>query len=236
MSPSHPPGATVPAPNPPRSAARALAVVAAVVLGVIGYQVWGPTSPTSVRSPVHLSNPAGASSPGPAPHPGAGALPGPDPPLADGNVALGLDDGTVPDGATVFDDLPAVANLAGDLLTALRRAGSEASDDGVALEVNSGWRSRAYQAQLLQDAVAEYGSEEEAARWVSTPDTSEHVQGDAVDIGSAGATWLSKHGAAYGLCRIYDNEPWHFELRPDAADEGCPARYADAAHDPRMQS
>jgi hypothetical protein len=62
------------------------------------------------------------------------------------------------------------------------------------------------------------------------------VSGDAVDIGpSSAATWLSEHGAAYGLCRTYGNEPWHFELRPDAIDRGCPPVYADPTHDPRMQ-
>jgi hypothetical protein len=61
------------------------------------------------------------------------------------------------------------------------------------------------------------------------------VKGDAVDIGPSGAAaWLSEHGAAYGLCRIYANEPWHYELRPDAIDHGCPALYADPTHDPRM--
>ena len=49
------------------------------------------------------------------------------------------------------------------------------------------------------------------------------------------AAWLSEHGAAYGLCQIYRNEPWHYELRPEAIDHGCPAMYADPAHDPRMQ-
>ena len=44
-----------------------------------------------------------------------------------------------------------------------------------------------------------------------------------------------EHGAGYGLCQIYDNEPWHFELRPDAVDHGCPDRYADPTQDPRMQ-
>jgi hypothetical protein len=62
------------------------------------------------------------------------------------------------------------------------------------------------------------------------------VSGDAVDIGHADATaWLSAHGAEYGLCQIYANEPWHYELRPEAVDHGCPSMYADAAHDPRMQ-
>ena len=47
--------------------------------------------------------------------------------------------------------------------------------------------------------------------------------------------WLSEHGAAYGLCQIYGNEPWHYELRPEAVDHGCPPMYADPTHDPRMQ-
>ena len=150
---------------------------------------------------------------------------------------LGVADGAVPDGVTVFDDeIPAVANLDAALLAALRRAASDAGDDGVQLQVNSGWRSRAYQEQLLREAIVEYGSEAEAARWVSTPDTSLHVSGDAIDLGGSDATaWLSRHGAGYGLCQIYDNEPWHFELRPDAVDEGCPGRYADPTQDPRMQ-
>ena len=62
------------------------------------------------------------------------------------------------------------------------------------------------------------------------------MSGDAVDIGpSDAAAWLSEHGAAYGLCQIYGNEPWHYELRPEAGDQGCPAMYADPTHDPRMQ-
>lgn len=145
-------------------------------------------------------------------------------------------DGELPDGATVFDDEAGITRLEPDLLAALRRAGRDAAADGVELGVNSGWRSRSYQARLLREAVAEHGSEEEAARWVATPDTSPHVRGRAVDIGGPEATsWLAAHGASYGLCRIYDNEPWHYELRPRAASHGCPERYADPTHDPRTQ-
>ena len=151
--------------------------------------------------------------------------------------ALGEADGAVPDGATVFDDeIPGVANLDPDLLGALRQAATDAADDGVGFFVDSGWRSPEYQKQLLREAVAEYGSEEEAARWVATPDTSAHVSGDAVDIGSFDAmAWLSEHGAEYGLCQIYRNEPWHYELRPEAIDDGCPPMYADPTRDPRMR-
>ena len=151
--------------------------------------------------------------------------------------ALGEADGAVPDGTTVFDDeIPGVANLDPALLGALRQAATDAAGDGVEFFVNSGWRSPEYQEQLLREAVSEYGSEEEAARWVATADTSPHVSGDAVDVGPVDATaWLSEHGAAYGLCQIYSNEPWHYELRPEAIDHGCPPLYADPTHDPRMQ-
>jgi hypothetical protein len=146
-------------------------------------------------------------------------------------------EGALPEGTTVFDDgYPGVANLDPALLRALREAGTAAGADGIGLQINSGWRAAAYQERLLRDAVAEYGSEAEAARWVATPETSEHVAGGAVDVGPAEAwEWLARRGAGYGLCQIYDNEPWHYELRPEAARDGCPARYADPTQDPRMR-
>jgi zinc D-Ala-D-Ala carboxypeptidase len=170
-------------------------------------------------------------------------VPRSEPPRAPGEARsghrgrLGEADGAVPDGTTVFDDeVPGVANLDPALLGALRAAATDAADDGVELFVDSGWRSPEYQERLLHEAILKYGSEQEAARWVATPNTSEHVSGDAVDIGPADAAqWLSAHGAAYGLCRIYGNEPWHYELRPEAIDDSCPPVYADPTHDPRMQ-
>ena len=146
-------------------------------------------------------------------------------------------DGAVPDGVTVFaDEYPGVANLDPELLQALREAATDAADDGIEFTVNSGWRSPQYQNQLLREAVSKYGSAAEAARWVSTAETSAHVSGDAVDIGPVAArAWLSEHGAEYGLCQIYRNEPWHYELRPQAIDHGCPPMYADPTQDPRMQ-
>jgi D-alanyl-D-alanine carboxypeptidase len=151
--------------------------------------------------------------------------------------ALGEAGGAVPSGTTVFDDtLPAVAHLDPALLRAVRRASADAAAAGVRFVVNGGWRSPAYEDQLHREAVAKYGSEAEAARWVATGTTSAHVSGDAVDLGPADATpWLSAHGAAYGLCAIYANEPWHYELRPDAVADGCPPMYADPTQDPRMR-
>jgi hypothetical protein len=188
-----------------------LLVVLGAIAAVLGLQVLASSSSTAT-SPIHV-------------------------PRSEHRRALGVAGGAVPDGTTVFDDeLPGVANLDSDLLGALRRAATDAAHHGVEFYVDSGWRSREYQEQLLREAISKYGSEEEASRWVATPDRSAHVSGDAVDIGpSVAAAWLSEHGAAYGLCRIYGNEPWHYELRPEAIAHGCPRTYADPTHDPRMQ-
>ena len=137
---------------------------------------------------------------------------------------------------TVFDDsTPTVAQLDPDLLVALREAATDAAREKVEFLVNSGWRSPERQKQLLREAVTKYGSRRAAARWVASAKTSPHVSGHAIDIGHSDATaWLSRHGSQYGLCQIYRNEPWHYELRANAIDHGCPAMYADPAHDPRM--
>jgi zinc D-Ala-D-Ala carboxypeptidase len=184
------------------------------------------SSPSTAAAPIHVLR---RERPGPPSETGGAA--------ASGRLRLGEADGAVPDGTTVFDDeIPGVAKLNSDLLGALRRAATDAADDGVQFYVDSGWRSPEYQEGLLREAISKYGSEAEATRWVATPETSAHVKGDAVDIGPSGAAaWLSEHGAAYGLCRIYGNEPWHYELRPEAIAHGCPAMYADPTQDPRMQ-
>jgi zinc D-Ala-D-Ala carboxypeptidase len=212
----------------PRIFVAGLLVVIAAIAAVLGYQLLASSSSTAT-SPTDVLRSEHRGAPG-----------APDGPLLLGSEhpgAPGEADGAVPDGATVFDDeIPGVANLDPALLGALRQAATDAADEGVEFFVDSGWRSREYQNQLLREAVSEYGSEEEAARWVATAETSAHVSGDAVDIGPSDATaWLFEHGAQYGLCRIYSNEPWHYELRPDAIDHGCPPMYADPTHDPRMQ-
>jgi hypothetical protein len=221
----------------PRIRVAGLLVALAVVAAALGYQLLAPSSSTAA-SPIGVrrSEDRGALAE-PGASPSSTAAPPIDVLPSDHRGALGEADGVVPDGSTVFDDdIPAVAKLDPALLVALHRAGMDAAGDGVELYVDSGWRSPAYQAQLLQEAISKYGSEKEAARWVATPTTSAHVSGAAVDIGHSDATaWLSKHGAKFGLCQIYRNEPWHYERRPAAVDHGCPSMYADPTHDPRMQ-
>ena len=216
------------------------AVVIAAVIGAGGYQSWAAWSPSAApAAPARSAPPTSPATPAPQADDGLRQRPPPrtDTGHSDGQGALGEADGAVPDGVTVFgDEIPAVANLDPALLEALRRAATDAAGDGVEFVVNSGRRSPEYQEHLLDEAISKYGSKKEAARWVATPDTSPHVSGDAIDIGPTTATaWLSQHGAEYGLCQIYRNEPWHYELRPDAPDRGCPRMYADPTHDPRMQ-
>lgn len=200
----------------------AIGLTVATLIGILG---WTVVTGSAAPAPGEL-----ASTPWPYAEPDSGGG-------TDGEFP-GEADGAVPSGATVFyDHLPAVANLDPALLDAIRRAADAASaDEGIEFQVNSGWRSAAYQEQLLRDAVDEYGSEAEAARWVSTAETSLHVSGDAIDIGPFDATyWLSLNGAAYGLCQIYGNESWHYEVRPEAVDAGCPPMYGDPTEDPRMR-
>ncbi|MFG2908668.1 M15 family metallopeptidase [Kitasatospora sp. NPDC048286] len=148
-------------------------------------------------------------------------------------AAAGVEeDGEIPDGRTLspFDtEAPAVRNLDGPLLEALRRAAGDARAEGIEMTVTSGWRNKAYQQRLLDKAVIKYGSVEQARKFVNTPEKSAHVSGKAVDIGPTNADyWLIQHGARYGLCQVYSNEIWHFELltRPGGT---CPALLPDAA-------
>lgn len=196
-----------------------------------------PSSPPSVSdstvAPAHAVRSAGQSS-----HKAAPDSPGPKArrpkPVPDTTVDEA--DGVLPNGVTVFDDeYPGIARLDPRLLKALREAAKEAKKNKVVFYVSSAWRSHAYQEQLLQLGIATYGSAEEAARWIAPPDRSLHVAGEAIDTDGAATKWLGKRGARFGLCRVYENEPWHFELRPEAVTDGCPPLYPDPTADPRLQ-
>lgn len=133
------------------------------------------------------------------------------------------------DGAPFDTSRPSIGRLDPELLDAVRAAARDARDDGVALVVTSGWRSRAHQQRLFDEAVSKYGGVEEALRWVSTPDTSAHVTGEAVDVGpTEAAAWLGEHGADYGLCQVFANESWHFELATTPGGR-CPDMYPDSS-------
>jgi len=191
----------------PRPRGTLVAVVLALTLG-LGLSACVATAP-AMGPPESVSNPAGSS---------AGVE--------------SADDGYIPVGGSVSafdDDLPAIANLDAGLRAAVQAAATAAIADGYEFVVTSGWRSPRYQQSLLDAAAVTYGSLEEARKWVNTPERSAHVTGDAVDIGHTDAdSWLSQHGADYGLCQIYTNEMWHFELATEPGG-ACPEQKTDAA-------
>jgi D-alanyl-D-alanine carboxypeptidase len=141
-------------------------------------------------------------------------------------------DGSLADGQvlTPFDvQNPAIGRLDSALLTAVQDAATAAAADGVTMTVTSGWRSTDFQRRLMDDAVRTYGSADIARQYVAPPEVSKHVIGEAVDIGGVGADrWLIANGSRFGLCQIYANELWHFELATDAAGI-CPALLPNAA-------
>lgn len=195
------------------------------------------TAPIVVPPPTPIPAPA-------SPIPGAGRVLSPrrPPPLAArrlpaspapgaGRAMLTAADGYIAgEGLSPFaTDYPAVGNLAPELLAAVQHASTDAARDGVDLIITSGWRSARYQQSLLDAAIARYGSETEARRWVNTPEKSTHVTGEAVDIDPTAADlWLRQHGNRYGLCQIYANERWHYELATEPGGV-CPRPSADAS-------
>ncbi|WP_370490347.1 M15 family metallopeptidase [Mycobacterium sp. pV006] len=151
-------------------------------------------------------------------------------PLTIGDAAVDTTSGWLPDGVTLspIEDAanPILAQLDPNLLRAVQDAARAAAADGVELNVTSGWRSPGFQQRLFDDAVRTYGSWDRAAELVATPEVSKHVTGQAVDIGPAAADhWLIANGQRFGLCQIYANEIWHFEL----VSGPCPPLLPNAA-------
>ena len=111
-------------------------------------------------------------------------------------------------------------------------AQAAAKELGIELSIDSGYRSPQKQNYLYQRAIKTYKSAEEATKWVLPSDLSRHPWGLALDVNlnhdKSGATWLEANGAAFGLCRVYVNEWWHFE--PLVAPGGiCPPLLPDAS-------
>jgi hypothetical protein len=124
---------------------------------------------------------------------------------------------------------PQATALDAELRRRFDEAAGAAAAEGLTLRITSGWRTAEEQALLVAEAVATHGSEAEAHRWVLPPETSAHVQGLAIDVGPPeGAAWLAERGAAFGLCRTYANEMWHFEpvIEPGGA---CPPMHPDSS-------
>jgi hypothetical protein len=227
----------------------AVAVVALLVAGgAAGYAAWSrdPAGPgrDAARAVAAGEQPGGAARPAATP-----VTPGPRTPrpraTSSGGTSTPGGQAHRPAGATAFapvvtDRIPAPAvsialsapvpgttNMQPSAARAFDRAFAAARADGLHPQVRSAWRSHAYQQVLFDRAVATYGSAAEAGTWVLAPSRSAHVKGYAVDVHpQAAAAWLEVHGPAYGVCRTYDNEWWHFEY---LATSTCPPRLPTAA-------
>lgn len=117
------------------------------------------------------------------------------------------------------------------LMNRFKAAQAAAKKDGQALYIASGYRSLARQKVLFAQAIRKYGSVREASKWVAPPLTSHHPWGIAIDVNypdePVGAGWLEINGSEFGLCRVFENEWWHFEP-VIAPGWKCPALVADA--------
>ena len=112
-------------------------------------------------------------------------------------------------------------------------AQAAAKAEGIKMTIDSGYRTLERQGYLYKRALKEYKTPEEATKWVLPKDVSRHPWGLALDVNlnhdKSGASWLETNGATFGLCRVYENEWWHFE--PLIAPGGiCPMLLPDASH------
>jgi LAS superfamily LD-carboxypeptidase LdcB len=119
------------------------------------------------------------------------------------------------------------------LLTRFKAAQAAAKKDGQVIYIVSGFRSLSRQKTLFANAVRKYGSAAEASKWVAPPLISHHPWGVAIDVNypdePVGAGWLEIHGYKFGLCRVFENEWWHFEP-VIAPGWKCPALVPDATY------
>ena len=125
--------------------------------------------------------------------------------------------------------------LRADAAAALCSLMTQARAAGVAIIPISGFRTVAYQESLFSKAVAKYGSEGAAVRWVGRPGHSEHHTGLVVDLGEEESPacdveppfektrafrWLQNNATRFGFEMSYpfDNpqgahyEPWHWRF------------------------
>lgn len=80
------------------------------------------------------------------------------------------------------------------------------------LTLTSGARSIEHQQRLWNEALAQYGSAEEARKHVAPPGKSNHNRGLAADIGPRSQyDWIKQNAHRFGLTVPMSWEPWHVE-------------------------
>jgi soluble lytic murein transglycosylase-like protein len=109
-----------------------------------------------------------------------------------------------------------------DVALAFDRMEKAARADGVALTVNSGFRSDAEQARLF--------AANPNPKWVARPGTSLHRLGTELDIGPPTAYgWLAANAPRFGFVKRYSWEPWHwgYTRNPGTSSVGYGRRGGD---------
>jgi LAS superfamily LD-carboxypeptidase LdcB len=98
-----------------------------------------------------------------------------------------------------------------------------AANDGVELELTSGFRTNERQAELYDEYVHDAGA------LAAKPGYSNHQSGRALDINCWNWSvyeWLTAHAARYGFKRTVPGEPWHWEYkRSRAARRGTASKH-----------
>ena len=95
------------------------------------------------------------------------------------------------------------------------------------MRISSGYRSPEVQAKLYQDALAKYGSEAEARRWVAPPGHSQHNHGTASDLkylSPEAQKWAHANAGQFGLAFPLSNENWHIELAGARGNPPAPSQ------------
>ena len=155
--------------------------------------------------------------------------------IATSDVERGCTNGLISlgDGA-IEEPVTEVSKVNSLLLQRFEAAQAIAKSLGIRLQITSGFRSKERQAELFAEEVEKLGSEAEASKWVLPPEYSRHPKGIALDVNynfdPVSTMWLEKYGYIYGLCRVYENEWWHFEGNT-APGEACPALKPNALED-----
>lgn len=117
---------------------------------------------------------------------------------------------------------------------ALVRMAERAAQDGIRLRIDSGYRSRPYQASLLLRRIEQGQDLREVLHFIAPPGYSEHETGRAVDLVPSDPEfarepayeWLRRHAGSFGFRETYALregadapwEPWHWSLASGAAD------------------
>ncbi|UJA20671.1 transglycosylase SLT domain-containing protein [Thermoleophilia bacterium SCSIO 60948] len=116
-----------------------------------------------------------------------------------------------------------------DVAAAFDRMAAAADEDGIALMVNSGFRSDAEQAALF-DANPD-------PRMVAPPGQSLHRCATELDLGPSSAyTWLAQNATRFGFVQRYSWEAWHYGYTAGPQPCSAAGENAGGAAAPRSRS